>query len=147
MKTRNIIIGASIGIGLIASFFIGKMIVKKSKDKKAKLKMLEDMNLDLQDKEIDNIDVADTSDFPLKLGSKGQKVREVQMFINEGLKQRKKPTITVDGQWGSQTNSGWKALGKDFDQIDERQYKIIKAYLMKQIASKGVAGAISGASL
>jgi len=137
-KTGIILISIASAGTLVGGFFL----YRNYKRGKQKNELKDVANLDIAEEEIANVQVPNPSDFPLQLGSNNSKVRDVQLFINMGLKDRKLPTILVDGQWGGATNTAWKALGKSFDKIDERQYKIIKAFLMKRMAMAMAVGGV-----
>lgn len=136
--SKNIIIGAVIGLGaLIAIIGLRKFVFKSNKDK------VKSIIPDAQGIDTSSVVIAESekSEFPIKYGSKGDKVKELQRFLNYGLQQKGKPVLMIDGIWGSATDRAFKDLNKNVDNINESAYKVIKAYLMKK---EMLGGAISG---
>ena len=78
--------------------------------------------------------IKQSPDFPLKLGSRGDKVRDVQMFINAAINAQKQmpgtqpgdsmTTISTDGIWGAQTQTALTALNMPASISAEKYYEI-----------------------
>jgi len=137
---KNVLWGVGIGIAVISTIVVlRKFVFKSNKDKIKELTGGEKIDTS-------NIIIPESqkAEFPLKYGSKGEKVKDVQRFINYYLQNNGKPVIKVDGDWGNNTNAGWKATGKDVDEISETVYKSIKAYLIKkQMLAGGASGMVT----
>lgn len=58
--------------------------------------------------------LAASKNFPLKKGSRGDEVKNVQRYINmvwKKLKKGKSDIIKADGIWGDKTQNAWKQIG------------------------------------
>ena len=133
--SKNIKIGVIIGLSALVGVIMLRKFVFKSN--KAKVK---DMVSDSGDLDVDSVVVSNVSDFPLKYGSTGNKVKDIQKFLNYALSQKGKPTLLIDGVWGSATDKAFKDLKKK-NEVKESEYKVMKAYLIKRGA---LAGAVQG---
>lgn len=74
---------------------------------------------------------ANTSGFPLQKGSRGEKVKKLQKFLNHQFD----AGLSVDGIWGNDTEKALKNAGQP-NQISERSYAVL-SFAMKNIGLAG----------
>lgn len=135
---KNIIIGGAIGLSLLISFVLLRKFVFKSDKNKIK-DLAGDKTIDITSIQIPDEEKAE---FPLKYGSKGNKVKDVQSFLNLKLSAMKKPTVKVDGDWGNSTDTAFKMVNTNVTEVNEGAYKVMKAYLVKNSLLAGGTGGL-----